>query len=245
MERTPPTLRSQGSAAPGRAQLRAATMELGLEGPGPELHCHEAAAGVGSGRLRICAPVRAGSVPARISAEWGALPAAPPAWKKSLLLSTPTRGARRGEGQAGAAALSAGPAVVDCVTVPARESSASLQRGGPPVPARTSGTSERQESSLGERGTKEPQADAFETKFICLPCAQASRWGCTGQWQECERRVATLVCSRERGASQGFRGPRGLQDQSVLTGRAGGGEAPGARAHGSLGLGDAAISCLR
>lgn len=131
MERTPPTLRSQGSAAPGRAQLRAATMELGLEGPGPELHCHEAAAGVGGGRLRSVRP----SGPAaslHASQQSGARSRQPLRPGRSPCSSQPPpEGQGRGEGQAGAAALSAGPAVVDCVTVPARESSASLQRGGP------------------------------------------------------------------------------------------------------------------
>lgn len=59
--------------------------------------------------------------------------------------------------------------------------------------------------------------------------------------------MATLVCSRERGAPQGFRGPLAGSRRVSLSSQAGlaGGEAPGARAHSSLGLGDAAISCLR
>lgn len=167
--------------------------------------------------MGVCVSVRLsgpGSVHARISAEWGALPAAPPAWKKSLLLSAPTRGARtwgRAGRSSGTVSSPGSSGLCHCAHTrklrfpPARRPEPRQRH--PPVPARTSGTSERQESPLGERGTKEPQADAFETKFICLPRAQAPRWGCTGQRQECERRVATLVCSREPGAPHGFRGP--------------------------------------
>lgn len=125
MKRTPPPLRSQDSAAPGRAQLQAATMELGLEGPGPEVHCHEAAAGVGVG-ICLAASLHA-------SQQSGARSRQPlrPEIRSPCSSQPLPEGQGRGEGQAGAAALSAARAVVDYVTVPARESSASPQRGGP------------------------------------------------------------------------------------------------------------------
>lgn len=170
---------------------------------------------MGGGRLRICAPVRAGQRPCTHLSRVGHAPGSPSGLKEEVPapLSPHQRGKDVGKGRQGQRHCQQ-PGQQWTVSLcrtrklrfpPARRPEPRQRH--PPVPARTSGTSERQESPLGKGGTKEPQADAFETKFICFPRAQASRWGRTGQPQECERRVATLVCSPERGAPHGFRGP--------------------------------------
>lgn len=173
-------------------------MELGLEGPGPELHCHEAAAGVGSGRLRICAPVRAGQRPCTHLSRVGCTPSSPSGLEEvPAPLSSHQRSKEVGKGRQEQRALPASPGSSGPRSLcqhekaplpsseaarPAPTPTAARARGRGTLlsQARISGTSERQESPLGERGTKEPQADAFETKFICLPRAPASRWGRTG-----------------------------------------------------------------